>query len=300
MKVAIIVNPVSGKGRSLGVLPKVVSWCRKQGVELRIFTTTRPGDGVGQARLARIAGYERVMVLGGDGTVNEVGQVLLGTDTIMGILPGGSGNDFLKMVGHKLSLEEAMRIAFMGEAHDVDVGIVNGRPFFNAVGIGFDAKVALEATRSRLSGFPAYLWAVFKVLRNHSPLSVDIELDQLKFSENVTLVSVGNGRSSGGGFYLTPRAKFDDGLFDICIMKYFPKSKVFSVVPRALKGTHVRLDGVRVYRSRRILVRSTEGFMVHIDGEPQPEPLDKLEIIMDLRKLKVSCGPAGSIPEGIA
>ncbi len=300
MKVAIIVNPVSGKGKSLGVLPKVVAWCRKEGVEFRLFTTTRPGDGVGQARLARIAGYERIVVLGGDGTVNEVGQVLLGTNAILGVLPGGSGNDFLKMLGKKNGLEQAMRIAFLGEPHEVDVGIANGRPFFNVVGIGFDAKVALEAMRSRLSGFPAYLWAVFKVLRNHRPLPLEIELDQLKFSENVTLVSVGNGRSSGGGFYLTPRAKLDDGLFDICIMEFFPKSKVFSVLPRALKGTHVRLDGVRVYRSRRILVRSAEGFPVHIDGEPQPEPLEKLEIMLDIRKLKVSYGTAESKPEGNA
>jgi diacylglycerol kinase (ATP) len=298
MKVAIIVNPVSGKGRSLGVLPKVVAWCRKEGVEFRLFTTTRPGDGVGQARLARIAGYERIVILGGDGTVNEVGQVLLGTNAILGVLPGGSGNDFLKMLSKKNSLEEAMRIAFLGEPHEVDVGTANGRPFFNVVGIGFDARVALKAMRSRLPGFPGYIWAVFKALRNHRPLPLEIELDQLKFSENVTLVSVGNGRSSGGGFYLTPRAKLDDGLFDICIMGFFPRSKVFNVLPRALKGTHVRLDGVRVYRSRRILVRSAEGFPVHIDGEPQPEPLEKLEIMMDMRKLKVSYGTTESKPEG--
>jgi diacylglycerol kinase (ATP) len=300
MKVAVIVNPVSGKGKSLGILPKVVAWCHKQGVEFRLFTTVKPGDGIGQARLAKLAGYERVVVLGGDGTINEVGQVLLGTNTVMGVLPGGSGNDFHKMLGKKMSLREAMKIAFLGEPHEVDVGIANGRPFFNVVGIGFDARVAYEAAHSRLSGFPAYLRAVFKVLRTHRPLPLDIELDQLKFSENVTLVSVGNGRASGGGFYLTPRAKLDDGLLDICIMKYFPKSKVFSVLPRALKGTHIRLDGVRVYRSRRVVVRSAEKFPVHIDGEPLTEHPDKLEIMLDLRKLKVAYGMTGSSSEGNA
>jgi diacylglycerol kinase (ATP) len=297
MKVAIIVNPVSGKGKSLGLLPRIVGWCQKNGVEFRLFTTTKPGDGTGQARLAKLAGYERVVALGGDGTINEVGQVLLGTNTVMGVLPGGSGNDFLKMLGKKMNLNEAMKIAFHGEPHEVDVGIANGRPFFNVVGIGFDARVALEARRSRLPGFSSYLWSVFKVLRNHRPLPLDIELDQLKFSENVTLVSVGNGRSSGGGFYLTPRAKLDDGLLDICVMGYFPRSKVFSVLPRALKGTHVRLDGVRVYRSRRILVRSAEGFPVHIDGEPLPEPLEKIEIFLDTRKLKVSRELPGAAAE---
>ncbi len=293
MKVAIIVNPVSGKGKALGILPKVVSWCKDEGIEFRLFTTTKPGDGVGQARLARIAGYERVVVLGGDGTFNEVGSVLVGTDTIMGVLPGGSGNDFLKMLGKDLSLQEAMKLAFLGAPHDVDAGLANGKSFFNVVGMGFDARVAVEAANSKVKGFTGYLLAVLKVWRSYGPLPFDIELDQLKLNQNVTLVSVGNGRSSGGGFYLTPQAKFDDGLFDICIMEYLPKSKIFSVLPRALRGTHVRIDGVRVYRSRRILVKSSQRFPVHIDGEPLPEPIDKLEIVLDRRKLKVSMAEGG-------
>jgi diacylglycerol kinase (ATP) len=289
MKAAIVVNPVSGKGKSLGILPKVVEWCQKQGIEFRIFPTTGPGDGIYQARIARAAGFERVVVLGGDGTINEVGQALIGTDTLVGILPGGSGNDFFKMLGKKVNLDKAMRTAFSGVSHDVDVGLANGRPFFNVVGAGFDAQVAAEAAKSKaFSGFLKYLSAVFKVWRTYEPLPLEIELDAFKINQNVTLVSVGNGRCSGGGFHLTPQAKFDDGLFDICIMEYLPKSKIFSVLPRALKGTHVRLDSVRVYRSKRIILKSLKGFPVHIDGEPSSGPLEKLEITMDKRKLKIS------------
>jgi diacylglycerol kinase (ATP) len=288
MKAAIIVNPASGKGKALGLLPKVVKWCQGQGIEFRLYPTTEPGDGTHQARLAIQAEFERIVVLGGDGTINEVGQALIGTEKVMGVLPGGSGNDFFKMLSKDTNLEQSMKIAFLGLPHEVDAGLANGRPFFNVLGIGFDARVAAEAVKSRIPGFAGYLWAVFKVWRSYGPLRLEIELDQLKLTHNVTLVSIGNGRTSGGGFYLTPQAKFDDGLFDICIMDYFPKSKIFSVLPRALKGTHVRLDGVRVYRSRRILIRSSEKFPVHIDGEPLPEPLEKLELMMDNRKLKIS------------
>jgi diacylglycerol kinase (ATP) len=294
MKAAIIVNPAGGKGKTLGLLPKVVKWCQTQGIEFRIYPTIEPGDGTHQARLARQAEFERVVVLGGDGTINEVGQALIGTDIIMGILPGGSGNDFFKMLGKEINLEQALKIAFLGVPHEVDVGIANGRSFFNVLGIGFDARVAAEAAKSRIPGFPGYLWAVFKVWRSYGPMPLEIELDRLKLTHNVTLVSIGNGRISGGGFYLTPQAKFDDGLFDICIMDYFPKSKIFGVLPRALKGTHVRLEGVRIYRSRRIVIRSTEKFPVHIDGEPLPEPLEKLELTMDHRKLKISVSEESS------
>jgi YegS/Rv2252/BmrU family lipid kinase len=289
MKAALIVNPVSGKGKALGLLPKVVEWCQKQGIEFRIYPTAEAGDGVNQARLALQAGFERLVVLGGDGTINEVGQELVGTEAVMGILPGGSGNDFFKMLGKGIDFENALKIAFLGIPHDVDVGLANSHPFFNVVGIGFDAQVAAEAAKSKaLSGIWVYLKAVFKVWRTYKPLPLEIELDRLKLTQNVTLVSVGNGRSSGGGFHLTPQAKFDDELFDICLMDYLPKSKIFTVLPRTIKGTHVRLDGVRVYRSRRIVIKSTEGFPVHIDGEAQPELLEKLEITMDKRKLKVS------------
>jgi diacylglycerol kinase (ATP) len=289
MKAAIVVNPVSGRGKALGLLPKVVAWCQKEGIEFRIYPTAEVGDGANQANIALQAGFERIVVLGGDGTINEVGQALAGTETLMGVLPGGSGNDFFKMLGKKIGFEKALKIAFKGVPHDVDVGLANGRLFFNVIGIGFDAQVAAEAAKSKtLSGLLVYLKAVFKVWRTYKPLPLEIELDQLKLTQNVTLVSIGNGRASGGGFYLTPQAKYDDGLFDICLMEYFPKSKIFTVLPRAIKGTHVRLEGVRIYRSKRIVIRSAEGFPVHIDGEPQPEPLEKFEITVDRRKLRVS------------
>lgn len=295
MKAGIIVNPVSGRGKSLGLLPKVIAWCQNEGIEFRIYPTTEVGDGANQARIALQAGFERIVVLGGDGTINEVGGALFETEAVMGVLPGGSGNDFIKMLGKKVDFKESLKIAFLGLPHEVDVGLANGRPFFNVVGIGFDAQVAAEASKSKsLSGIWVYLKAVLKVLRKYRPVPLEIELDRLKLTQNVTLVSVGNGRASGGGFFLTPQAKFDDGLFDICLMEFLPKSRVFSVLPRALRGTHVRLDGVRVYRSRRIVIKSTEGFPVHIDGEAQPELLDKLEITMDKRKLKVSIAEESS------
>jgi diacylglycerol kinase family enzyme len=104
----------------------------------------------------------------------------------------------------------------------------------------------------------------------------------------VTLVCVGNGRSTGGGFYLTPQAMLDDGLFDICIIEGVSRAKIFNYLPRTIKGTHVRLPGVRVYRSKRVVVRSNENFPVHIDGEvlnPYPE---KLEIVLEKRKFKLA------------
>jgi YegS/Rv2252/BmrU family lipid kinase len=291
MKTALIMNPSGGRGRAISLLPSVTKWCGKQNIEFRLYPTSTAGDGTRLARMARMDGCDRIVVLGGDGTVNEVGQAIAGSEIILGVLPGGSGNDFFKMLGNNKSLESALKTAFLANPMPVDVGIVNGRSFFNAVGVGFDAYVAARAAQQKsISGFWSYLLAVFRVWRKFKPLTLSIELDQLKIEQDITLVCIGNGRSTGGGFYLTPTAIINDGLFDICIIQGLSKTKIFQILPRTLKGTHVRLEGVRAYRSRRIIIRSKERFPVHIDGEIPGDGMSKLEITVDSRKLKVAVG----------
>ncbi len=289
MKTAVIFNPVGGRGRSLDILPKVLAWAEKQNVPFEFFTTTRPGDGVRLAKLCKYRRFEQVVVVSGDGTINEVGSVLKGTEIVMGVIPGGSGNDFYKMLGNNDHPENGFKTAFFGAPHEVDVGLVNDRPFFNTVGIGFDADVAQRANRSTgMPGMLVYLAAVFQSWRNLKPLELEIELDKHKFTAKVTLVCIGNGRSSGGGFYLTPQAYFDDGLFDICLIEAMPRSKIVTYLPRTLNGSHIRLPGVRMYRSRKIVISSYQKFPVHIDGESLAAPIDLAEFTMESRKLKVA------------
>lgn len=288
MKIALIVNPVSGRGRSLGLLPKVVAWSKKNNIQFRTLTTQQAGDGVKLGRLALGERHDRIVVLGGDGTINEVGQAMAGTPCVMGVLPGGSGNDFFKMLGNGKDLQMAIRTAFLGDGQPIDIGLANGRPFFNAVGIGFDAEVAARAMESKIfSGTWVYLSAVFKVLKKFKPYEFNIELDQFKLTEPVTLSCVGNGRWTGGRFMLTPQAHLDDSLFDICIIEGVPRRRIFRYLPRAIKGTHIRLEGVRMFRSRKVVVRSKEKFPVHIDGEVATS-MEKLEIVLDKRKLIVA------------
>ena len=289
MKTAVILNPVSGGGRALKILPKLAAWAAQKNLDFELFTTTAPGDGVKLGQLCRFRRFDRVVVVGGDGSINEVGLTLIGSDIIMGAIPGGTGNDFYKMLGNGRRLETGFETAFLGKPHDVDIGLINNQPFFNAVGIGFDAEVAHRAAESGgSSGMMVYLSAVIHSLREHRPIELTIELDKTKIESNVTLVCVGNGRSSGGGFYLTPHANFDDGLFDVCIIEAMPKIRIFRYLPRTLNGSHVRLPGVRVYRSKKIVIGSYRELPVHIDGEPVTEPLTRAEFTMEKRKLKVA------------
>lgn len=288
MKNALILNPTSGGGQSLKLLPKIHAWAKSNNIDFEFYSTTRPGDGYRLGRICRLERFGQVIVVGGDGSINEVGSALLGSDIPLGVLPGGSGNDFYKMLGNNGNLKKAMSTAFDSRYLDVDVGLVNDRPFFNTVGIGFDAEVAMLANQSSKRGIAGYLAAVFKTWRNLRHLDIEIELDGVRLETDVTLVCIGNGRSSGGGFYLTPHARFDDGLFDICIIEALPKKRIFQYLPRTLNGSHIRLPGVKIYRSRKVTIRSLQKLPVHIDGEPMTDSINELEFKMDNRKLRVA------------
>jgi len=289
MRYAVILNPVSGNGKALDILPKLQKWTSKNRVEFEFFSTTSAGDGYKIGRYIRREKYQRAIIIGGDGTVNEVGSALLGSDIVLGVVPGGSGNDFFKMTGTNGSLEGAFQTAFFGEPHEVDVGTINRKPFFNSVGVGFDAEVAeLVKKEESKSGIWAYLSAVFKALRNLKPIKMEIDLDGVVMRKDVTLVCVGNGRSSGGGFYLTPSARVDDGLFDICVIDALTKSMVFRYLPRVFNGSHVRLDVTSIFRSRKATINSKTRLPVHIDGELlEPSPR-KIELRFNENKIRVA------------
>jgi diacylglycerol kinase (ATP) len=291
MRYAVILNPVSGNGKALDILPKLYKWISKNRMEFEFFSTTGPGDGYKLGRYVRRERFDRAVVVGGDGTINEVGSALLGSNTVMGVLPGGKGNDFFKMIGTDGRLDSAFHTAFFGAPHKIDVGIINNKPFFNSVGVGFDAEVAeIVVKNEKASGMWAYLLAVFKAWRNLHPVTIEIELDGTVLRRDITLVCVGNGCSSGGGFYLTPSARVDDGLFDVCVIKRLSRGKIFQYLPRTLNGSHIRLDATAIYRCKKVIVKSRSKLPVHVDGEPlQPSPR-KIEFRFNDEKILVAMG----------
>ncbi|UCC81092.1 MAG: diacylglycerol kinase family lipid kinase [Candidatus Zixiibacteriota bacterium] len=291
MRYAVILNPSSGNGRAFDVLLKLHKWTRKNRIAFEFFSTTGPGDGYKLGRHCRLERFERIIVVGGDGTINEVGSALLGSNITLGIVPGGNGNDFFKMIGTNGSLDHAFHTAFFGKPWAVDVGTINNKPFFNSVGVGFDAEVAeIVDKNENVSGILAYLLAVFKALRNLKPKKVEIDLDGTVLSKEITLICIGNGRSSGGGFYLTPSALIDDGFFDICVIGALSKGRIFRYLPRTLNGSHIRLDGISIYRSRKISIRSRSSLPVHIDGEPLDPSPRQLDFRFNKEKILVASG----------
>lgn len=278
MRFLIIANPSGGKGRISRMLPRVDFLLRRHGADFRLRQTDGPRHATAIAREERDR-FDAVVVLGGDGTINETVNGLVGSKTPLGVIPLGTANDFARSCGIPLSLEESIVTLLKGKPKRIDLGIVNGRHFDNAVGVGFDARTS-EATRSIrwLKGSLLYVWATLKTLKDYAAIPMRIELDDRVIEEETYLVCVGNGSSVGGGLQLTPGASMDDGLFHVCHVRDISPFKVVGNFIKLTNGTIEEVDEVTIHRSRRVKISSEVSLPLHMDGELPEHEISEVEV----------------------
>ncbi|MEP6475551.1 MAG: YegS/Rv2252/BmrU family lipid kinase [Gemmatimonadota bacterium] len=278
MPTLLLINPAAGHGRAAGAAAEALDYCGRHWREVRVVTTRGPGDGVNLVKQAIAAGCARVLALGGDGTAHEAANGILSVPLdqrpALGIIPMGTGNDYAKLSRtHGLSVAAAVQALAHGRIARLDVGQALGEYFINSIGIGFDAEVARRvAGYKQLRGIPAYLSAALATFSSFDPPRLSISSSAASFEESVLLLEVGIGAVVGGGFKLTPDARPDDGLFDVCSIA---RQNFFGFVfklPLAMLGLHGRLPGVRIFRTDRLTVRSTTGapLLAQLDGELRP------------------------------
>lgn len=289
--VKFIVNPVSGNGRTKRILPHLVGLARKLGLEFDLQLTEAPEHATELAR-DHASEFDVVVAVGGDGTVNEVAAGTVRSDTVMGIIPTGTGNDFIRAIGRLKNLQEYVHRLVAGKVKAVDVGLLNlrGRDlvFVNGIGIGFDAEVARESLKvRRLKGLSRYLYSVVKTLNKYKAAYMRIRLDERIVEGKTFLVAVGNGISAGGGFLLTPSAVLNDGLLDVCIAADMSVPRILRVIPSALNGTHGKHPEVTFGKTGRLLIECETAVSIHRDGEVPPERYDRFEMRVDPQSLKI-------------
>ena len=278
----VIFNPKArngGAGRAYARLRRLFD---VEGLDVRILQT----EGVGHAiELARSAAEdsEVVVAVGGDGTIHEVANGLIESrrSTALGILPLGTGNDFVKMIGIPRNLESAIKILTVGKRKAVDYGTLlylaeseeNHRYFVNTAGIGFDAEVGFRVSSfKKLPGFTAYLAALFNTLQqfNTSEARVDIHGPNgsaLLYQGDMLLGTFGNGQYSGGLFRLTPKASIDDGWLDVGIIERMAAWQIIRNIPRVLRGAHTNMSEFHGRRAQGVEIHVNPGQTLHADGE---------------------------------
>lgn len=281
-EVLVILNPWAGRGRAERWRTRIEAILREVEVPHRLVLTERPWHAVALAREGAAASHSVVVAAGGDGTVHEVANGLIGSESQLGVIPLGNGNDFAKLLGLGRQPEQAVRGLARWRSRRFDVGRMGGRYFINGLGIGFDAAVVKELQKIRwLRGDLLYIAAVIKAFFRFRPAAMTIEFEGRRIEETTQLLEVSIGVSAGGGFYLTPDALPDDGLFDCCLIRRLNVGEFFRHLPKALRGTHTTIEPVTMFQTRRVHVSSPSPMACHVDGEflIPPDPHD-MEILL--------------------
>lgn len=272
-RVCFIVNPTAGHGRALAAWKQIEPLAAQLG-DYEVKFTQGPREGEALARQAAQEGYDRVIAMGGDGTVNEVGNGVMGTGAALGVIPTGTGNDWVRSAGVPSDPEEGCRMAFLGELSKMDVGLAHGyRYFFNGAGFGFDAQVCVWVNEhgqawKRVSGTLPHLMGVVNTLFAFTGVSVDVEIDGEKIHvPRLLLMALGNGQYFGGGMRVVPDARLDDGLFDLAWGENLSRMELIGLVSKIYKGAHVGHPKVRMARGRKVTATSSARVPFQLDGD---------------------------------
>jgi YegS/Rv2252/BmrU family lipid kinase len=267
--VSLIVNPVAGGGRAAKRLPAIENALRELDVEFHREETSSLVHAEQLARDATAAG-EAAFTLGGDGLVGAVAGALAESGTPLGVLPGGRGNDFARVLGVPKAPEEAVPAVVRAPERALDLGMVGDRPFIGIASCGFDSDANRIANESQhVKGNLVYAYAALRALTAWKPARFDLVLDGEKRSYTGWSVGACNSKAYGGGMYAAPGAELDDGLFDVVVCARTSKPTfLFRILPRLFKGTAVELPNFHVFRAREVQVSSDRPFAMYADGDP--------------------------------
>jgi YegS/Rv2252/BmrU family lipid kinase len=267
MPFTLLVNPASAHGRTLKLLPAIEQELDERRVPFRVERTRGLEDGVERA-LRAVEANEVPVVISGDGLVGAVGGAMAGSETPLGIVPGGRGNDLARVLGIPDDPLGAVAVLTAGESRRIDVGEANGKRFLGIVSVGFDSeanRLANETTFMR--GNLVYAYAALRTLLGWKPGRFTIRVGEERQRFSGYSISVANSRAFGGGMFIAPDAQLDDGEFDIVTVGEVGKLRFVGNLPKVFKGTHVQEDEVRVFRAAQLELTASRPFPVYADGE---------------------------------
>ena len=264
----LIVNPSAGRGRAARLLPRVEQALRSRGLRFRVERTESLPHARELARAALAAG-DVAAAMGGDGLLGAVAGELRGTSGVLGVLPGGRGNDFARKLGIGPDPERACDVLADGRERQIDVAEAGGRTYLGIASAGFDSDVQDIANATTLPlGELVYVYATLRALRGWRHARWQVVVDGEAQSFDGYAVAVANSGVFGGGMYLAPEASLDDGLLDVVLTRAATKRSYLAGVPKVFKGTHVDNPDLTFLRGREITFHADRPFAAYADGDP--------------------------------
>ncbi|MCK4225903.1 diacylglycerol kinase family lipid kinase [candidate division WOR-3 bacterium] len=279
MTLPIIVNPVADRGRSRAMFEDLTDLLDKRGKRYSFYFTEYPGHAtLLTEEITSGNDVESLLVLGGDGTYNEVANGCIGRDVKLGLIPGGSCNDFTRELGAWHGLDSFLDSLEADTTELVDAGKVNNRIFLTNVGAGFDAQIIHDMKEKNLKSNLGYVGMVFKNLFTFRGFRARITTLERNIDSNLLMFTVNNASTYGGGFKIAPKADIQDGMLDVCLMSLINKAKFIIKFPKVYSGTHLDVEEVTYWKTEKITVNFERVLPIQVDGELLPLKANELDI----------------------
>ncbi|MDX1903175.1 MAG: diacylglycerol kinase family lipid kinase [Thermonemataceae bacterium] len=286
MNLHFIINPISGGKSKKKLVELIEKSFQEPDYHIEILFTERENHATVLTKAALERGAEGVVAVGGDGTINEVAQVLIGTEVALGIIPYGSGNGLARHLNTYVSPQKAIEIIKKQHKKEIDVCKINEKSFLCTSGVGFDAYVSSLFAQSGKRGFQTYVESTLKAFFGYEPEQYILETEEGTREVEAFSVTFANASQYGNNAFIAPQAKIDDGFLDVCIVKPFPKWQMPKVGLDLFTKSLPNTSYYETFRTKSITLKRKKGGAVHLDGENYAFG-DELRVSIEPRSLQV-------------
>jgi YegS/Rv2252/BmrU family lipid kinase len=284
-----IVNPNAGKKTSASIIKTIEKSCQeKANYHIAFWKNKDHFDDI--STLLSSGDYTDVIAVGGDGTVNKVASLLVGSNIRLGIIPIGSGNGLARSLGLSMKVDTALKQIMEGKTMAIDSGMVNGALFFCTSGMGFDAHIAWLFGQSRTRGLRTYVKITIAQLLRYKAQEYRLEMNGQTLSRKAFLITVANAGQYGNDVYVAPEAKLDDGLFHVVVVKPFHFLQLPGIFLRVLLGKANTCKVAETYTTAQLKITRSSADSIHFDGEPHPGEFE-LQYALQKNSVHAIVGP---------
>lgn len=288
-KVLVLINPKSGLPRMFTTMRQAFDrYWDHDDIELTYQFTQSKDDGIAKASRAVERGVDTIIVSGGDGTVSTISRVLVDTDTVLGVIPSGSGNGFARHFGIPLSAPKAVEALAAASVKPIDVGVVNGIPFFVTCSMAWDAAIVRSFEKSPLRGILPYVFAGVQEFFDYRPQDMSVTLadgESIDFKLPV-LFTIANLTQYGGGAMIAPHAKEDDGKLELVVGLQRDFALILANLPRLFDGSMERIPRIVTRSSKSMIIHRANPVPIQVDGEVVDAP-ETIEVSVKPGALRV-------------
>jgi YegS/Rv2252/BmrU family lipid kinase len=285
-KIHFIINPASGTGRHDDLADAVEKYMDPSRYECSVSLTNSPRHAIQLAAKAVENHADAIVTAGGDGSVNEIAQTIIGTDVALGIIPAGSGNGLAHHLHIPFRISKAFEVINAFRTKIIDTMEVNGKTCVSIAGVGFDALVAQKFTENAYRGFQSYFRIILGEYQGYKPLKYTLWIDGTRYREKVLFVSFANSNQFGYNAFIAPTAEIDDGLIDVCMVHKIPMARVAILVNLLFMKQIDRSKYVRIVKGKHVLLRGNSTGIINLDGEVEHLG-EELEVMVRPKSLNV-------------